>query len=372
MHYDLGHERAGEAFTDSFPFLTGSSVFNFQFPLASTPTTSNSLPFSVFDPNLKLPYTLNWHVSLQKALGQAQTIEAGYIGSTGRRLLTTQTLFDANQSFPFIRLTTNEGQSNYQALYAQFDRRLSRHLSVVASYTWSKSLDNMTLDSASNATMASARLANDRGPSDFDVRHLLSGFVTFEIPAIVSNGLGNQLLRNWMVSSIFSTRTSQPVNVVYGFPTSFGFAYLRPNLLNGEPLYLLDPSVAGGRRINPAAFEVPTGLQQGNLGRNSLRGYPLSQIDLGLRRKFNFTESFGLQFQVDAFNLLNHPNFEDPLGTDMSLGSKFDPAGALRPNLTFGQSASLNGMSVLSGGGFGSFYGMGSARTLRFSAKLMF
>jgi hypothetical protein len=94
-----------------------------------------------------------------------------------------------------------------------------------------------------------------------------------------------------------------------------------------------------------------------------LRGFPLYQVDLALRRKFNFSEAVALQVQADAFNVFNHANFEDPLGNDLVVGRN--------TNLAFGQSTSMSGRS-LSGGGFPSFYGTGGPRTLRFSLKLLF
>ena len=145
-------------------------------------------------------------------------------------------------------------------------------------------------------------------------------------------------------------------------PTSLGMAYLRPDVVSGTSLYISDPLAAGGRRINAAAFLVPSGLQQGNLSRNNLRGFALYQVDLSLRRKFNFSEQFGLRIQADAFNVFNRANFEDPLGNDLVAGNQ---------NLAFGQSTSMSGRS-LSSGGFPSFYSSGGARTLRFSVKLEF
>jgi len=81
---------------------------------------------------------------------------------------------------------------------------------------------------------------------------------------------------------------------------------------------------------------------------------------MALRRKFNFSEEFALHIQADAFNVFNHPNFEDPLGNDLVLGTAH-----------VGQSASMSGRS-LSGGGFPSFYSFGGPRTVRLSVKLMF
>jgi len=371
LYYDLGSEAVGEALSDSFPILTGTSVFNT--PLSQNPLpsqASNILPLSVFDPNLKLPYTFGWHMSVQKQFGYNRTLSVNYVESRGKRLTRTDTLLNNNPAFPFIRLTTNDGRSDYRDLELQFNRSFASKLAAIVSYTLSRSRDNVSQDTAANAFISNSLL--DYGPSDFDVRHVLHGVASYEVPESISHGLKNKLLRNWALSSIFQAQSAKPVNVVYAFPTSFGLGYLRANLISGQPLYVIDQNLPGGKRINPAAFSIPAGLQQGNLSRNSLRGFPLYQIDLSLRRRFNFTESFALQVQADAFNLMNHPNFEDPLANDLSLGTKVDSSSPFRPNLTFGQSASLEGMSVLSRNPFGAFNGSGGARTVRLGVKLLF
>ncbi|HZI61967.1 MAG TPA: TonB-dependent receptor [Pyrinomonadaceae bacterium] len=351
--YDLGQHRAADAFADSIPFVTGSGA-----------------PAIVFDPQLKLPYTLNWNVSLERALGSNQSISGAYVGTSGRRLLHTQTVFDQNTAFPFLRLTTNAGRSDYRALQVEFNRRFSDGLKSAFFYTWARSLDNVSEDSARHVLMTSANPALDRGPSDFDVRHQFNGYVQYDLPALFSNGVGNKVFRNWSVGSIVNLRSAKSVNVVYLVPTPFGVAYFRPNVVSGEPLFMFDPTLAGGKTINPAAFDAPSDLEQGNLGRNSLRGFPLHQIDLALRRAFNFSEQLSLQFRVDVFNVFNHPNFADPVGRDRVIGGVF-PGHAFTPNSTFGRSSSLLGQS-LSDAGFGSFYNTGGPRTMRFSLKLIF
>lgn len=318
VFYDLGHERAGDVFADSVPFVTGG-------------------PAIVFDPNLKLPYTVNWNISLEQSLGRWQSISATYVGTAGRRLLHTATRFHQNPAFPFLRLTTNAGRSDYRALQVQFNRTFADGFASSVSYTWAKSLDNVSEDSARAVLLTSANPALDRGPANFDVRHQLTGFVSYEIPELFRRSFARKVLRNWAVDSIVNARSARPVNAVNMFPMSFGVAYFRPD----------------------------------NLERNSLRGFPLYQIDLALRRRFNFSESVSLQLQVDAFNLFNHTNFEDPSGRDRVLGSVFGDT--FTPNPTFGQPASLLGQSLSgSGGAFGSFYNTGGPRALRLSLKLRF
>jgi hypothetical protein len=230
---------------------------------------------------------------------------------------------DQNPAFNFLRLTTNRGKSDYDGLQLKFERPFTNHFGTLVSYTLSRSRDNVTDDSARRVLMAGLNLI----PSDFDVRHQLTGFANYEFPAPFSSGLGNKLFRNWTLDSIFNARSARPLKFVSMLPTSFGVAYRQEDV--------------------------------------SQRGFALYQVDMALRRKFNFSERVGLQFQADAFNVFNHPNFEDPLGNDLVLGS------AVRHNLAFGQSTSMAGRS-LAGGGFPSFYSFGGPRAMRFSFKLTF
>ena len=313
--YDLGQDRSGDIFANSIPFVSGGAVFNSPFPFVTSP--NSDLPLMAFDPHLKVPYVISWNASLQQRLGR-QTISAAYLGSSGKRLLHTETLLNQNPDFDFLRVTTNRGKSDYQALQLQFERPLTNHLAGLVSYTLSRSMDNVTDDTARRVMIAGFNLV----PSDFDVRHQLAGLATYELPAPLRTGIGNKLFRNWAVDSIFNARSAKPLKFVSMFPTSFGVAYRQEDV--------------------------------------SQRGFPLYQVDTALRRKFSFTEAVALQFQADAFNVFNHPNFEDPIGNDLVVGTPF-----------FGQPASMSGRSLVSGG-FPSFYSFGGPRSMRFSVKLVF
>src|SRR5204863_6143096 len=114
------------------------------------------------------------------------------------------------------------------------------------------------------------------------------------------------------------------------------------NLVSGVPPWIADPNVAGGKRINNAAFITPTGPVQGTLGRNALRGFGATQVDLTLRRQFKLRERLSLQARADFFNLFNHPNF----------GSRIH----YMTSPLFGQSTQMLGESLGSGGESGGFY----------------
>ncbi len=307
IFYELGGDRSSDIFASSIPFVSGSP----------------DLPLLAFDPQLKAPYVINWDVSLQQSIGRRQSITATYLGSSGHRLLYTETLLDQNPDFSFLRVTTSRGKSNYDAFQLKFERPFTNHLGTLFSYTLARSMDNLTNDSARRVVMAGF----DIRPSDSDVRHQLTGFANYELPSPFSKGVGNKLFRNWAIDSIFNARSARPLKFVTMFPTSFGVGYVLQDV--------------------------------------SQRGFPLYQVDMSLRRRFKFSDAVGLQIQADAFNVFNHPNFEDPVGNDLVLGTP------IRQNLAFGQSTSMSGRG-LSGGGFPSFYSFGGPRTLRLSVKLVF
>ena len=135
---------------------------------------------------------------------------------------------------------------------------------------------------------------------------------------------------------------------------------------------ILPPRV--GKRINPPAFSLPHDLRQGTLGRNALRGFPLSQFNLALRRRFNFTDDVRLTLGAEADNVFNHPNFAAPAGNDASLGTRFAPVSSISVNPAFGQSYTNAARSPwgIAGSSFGASYYPGGARTLTLSVKFEF
>jgi hypothetical protein len=380
IFYDLGNGQSAQGFGSVFPFVAVKRFTNVPYPLspdqAAPPPLSLNPPFGTvvaFDPNLKLPRVLQWNLALEKSLGANQTIGATYVAALGRRLLREDVLLEVNPNFPVVRVTRNAARSSYHAMQLQYERRLSRGLQALASYTWSHSIDNASSDSLSRLRIGGvtgqgqgAVVANvDRGPSDFDVRHSLTAAITYNLPSPRAAGyVGSALLRHWSIDAILRARTATPVNVVVRSEVigeDLIIELQRPDLIPGVPLYLEDPTAPGGRRINRAAFSVPVQLRQGSLGYNALRGFGVSQLDLALRRQFNLGERLKLQFRVEVFNLFNHPNFGNPVN-------------ALNSNL-FGQSNQMFGRSLGTGGingGLSPLYQIGGPRSMQLALKLQF
>jgi hypothetical protein len=370
VFYDLGTGPAGDILT-GYPYLGTKVLLDVPFPLSPTaaiPPTLFTSPigaFTGFDPKLKLPYTYQFNTTVQQSLGPDQSVLVSYIGAVGRRLLRRDRFTNPNPRFTTVTLIRNFATSDYNSLQLQYVRRLTKGLQATASYTWAHSIDTASNDSGAWPPGQRLDPSNERGPSDFDVRHAVTGAMSYELPK--SGVMNNAFLRDWSIDGLFSARTATPVNVVTG-TTLFGIgSTLRPDLVNGVPVYIEDPLVGGGRRINRNAFVVPPAGRQGTLGRNALRGFPMWQVDLALRRQFNLSERFIVQFRAEAFNLFNHPNFGDP-------GARATLTNSLT-NPLFGQSTLMLGKSLGSGGiqpGLNPLYQIGGPRSMQFALKLKF
>lgn len=382
IFYDLGTGLAANAFSTVFPFSASRSIFFVPYPLAdpsiaAAPPLTRNLPATarvyVFDPELKLPYVYQWNLAVEQSLGANQAVSTSYVAAVGRRLLRSEQYLAPNPSFTReVAITRNNATSDYHALQTQFRRRLARNLQVLASYTWSHSIDIASSDASFAAPLALIDPRRDRGPSDFDVRHSFTAAASYNFPQSKLGDFADAFLRDWSIDLILTARSATPVNVITGTdPFSLGTPVVRPNLSLDIPVYVEDPGAPGGMRFNnsvdPARpgckgpFCPPPGKSQGSLGRNALRGFPVHQLDLAFRRQFNLSEQLKLQFRGDVFNLFNHPNFGDPVG-DLS-----------KPE--FGRSTSMLGRSLGMGsaeGGFNPLYQLGGPRSLQLGLRLLF
>ena len=370
VFYDLGYAAiANSAF--AWPWTRQKVFLNTSFPLSaanSVPPPFSTTPpvsyFSVVDRNHVLPRTYEWNAAVEKSLGRADVVTVTYVGAAGRQLMRQDFYNAPNPTFTGeFDLMRNGANSSYQALQPQYRHRFAHGLQALLSYTWSHSIDNVSSDDYYANVPPGA--SSDRGSSTYDIRHTFSGAISYDIPAPRAE-IWKSVFGGWSTDSIIYARTAPPVNVVTGQNT-FG-AYLsaansvqRPNLVPGMPLWISDPNVAGGKRINKAAFTVPVGVVQGNLGRNVLNGFGATEVDLTLRRQFKIYERLSLQARADFFNLFNHPNFGPPTNYMTSP--------------LFGQATQMLGASLGAGGqtgGLNPLYQIGGPRSAQLALKLMF
>lgn len=320
IFYDLGVGAAANL-PSGFPNSALTIQFGVPIPVGDItpllPVISETPPYqgivNAISPNLKLPRSYQWNVAVEKSFRDAQAVTVTYVGQAGRDLLRTEGLGMPNPNFTgTFYLTNNSASADYQALEVQYRRPLAHGVQALLNYTFSHSLDNASNDTIDFVSSSVISAANDRASSDFDVRHSFSGAVTFEIPGPSKSKLLKALLGNWSVDSVVVARTGLPFNAQV--QSAVEGSQRRPDRDITKPVWLYGNGFPGGRSLNVAAFTVPPDGVQGSEGRNDLRGFGLTQVDLSLARKFALTDRVNLQFRTDAFNVLNHPNFTNPLG----------------------------------------------------------
>ncbi|HMO81554.1 MAG TPA: TonB-dependent receptor [Pyrinomonadaceae bacterium] len=377
---------------------------------ASPPPYSSN--FYVFDRNLKLPYSHQWNLSMEKGLGRSQSVTVSYVGSASRQLLRAeqrrnfnapyvadrycpagqpnpppfctppQPIIEINPAIfgpanltsgpiaagSFVSVTRNGTKADYHALQAQFQRRLSRGFQAIASYTFSRSMDDVSDETFTGIPIADQILSLERGRSNFDVPHNFTAAATYDIPVFLSGNAARVLLGGWSFDAIFRLRSGLPFSVVtQSFDVFNVGTSRRVDVVVGQPFWIDDATVPGGRRLNPAAFAQPEAGRQGTLGRNSLRSYFVNQVDLAIRRQLRFSERYRLQLRLEAFNAFNNANFNPPAS---SFG--FPGFGVSTAMLGRGLSGNTATTQTSPSPGFNSLYQVGGPRSLQLSARFSF
>jgi hypothetical protein len=233
-----------------------------------------------------------------------------------------------NPQFADIDYLESRANSNYNSLQARFQQRLTTGLSVLASYTWSKSIDDASnfFSTAGDANFPqnSYDVRAERARSDFDLRHRLSLSYSYDLPS----GHFEQrwlrgLLGGWQTFGILTFQSGRPFTVALlpDFDNSntgisiLGFgANNRPNVV-GNP-HVANPTP--DQWFNTNAFAIAPFGSFGNAGRNILDGPSLQTVNLSLVKNARLREGVSLQFRTETFNFLNHPNFDLP---DIFVGS---------------------------------------------------
>jgi hypothetical protein len=212
LFYDLGNTQGGDAFTQA-PFVSRFSSFpNAPFPIPPGsnatppfPTDASASSIYTFVGDLQLPRTWQWNLTLEQSIG-GQTISAAYVAAIGRRLLRTQAYSRVNPNLSFFSVVDNGATSDYHGLELQFQRRLSRGLQALASYTWAHAIDEVSDQRGG--------LGVSRGNADFDVRHNFSAALSYDIPTPFARGVARAVLGRWGVDAIAHSQSAYPLTVV--------------------------------------------------------------------------------------------------------------------------------------------------------------
>lgn len=331
MYYDAGTTVVNSSLYFNPPYFT-LRVF---FPTAESPLSiANPYPanggyapppsLTTLSPDLSAAYLQHWNTSVQREVRGAGTLTLAYAGSKGTHLIRSRDINQPRpgpgdvadrapyQGFSNIMLVESGSNSNYHSLQASFNRPLTRNLSLLAVYTFSKSIDDtsafLSTDADKNFPQDSRNFRAERGVSSFDIRQRAAVAYSYALP------WRQAWARNWELRGIVTAQTGQPFTPLLQFDnsntgnTGGSFGSDRPNLL-------FDPSLADRsplRWFNTAAFAAPPPYQFGNAGRNIVRGPGLVSVDAALARRFQIGGKTSLMAEAQAFNLLNRTNFDLP------------------------------------------------------------
>ena len=308
-------------------------------PLAAGRTPVVSTTGQSIDYNLSQPYAQEWNFEWQQQLGSDFVATASYVGNRGLHLIrsveansavpssiTNGTKFFApgltrqNLSFGPIRGRFSDGMAWYNALTLGVEKRFNKGWTMGASYTWSKSLstNDSSFTDFPNQPSNSQDPTNpflDKGPSAFDVRQRMVFHFIYQLPFSMSNSKAQWMVGGWSLSGIGSFSSGYPFTVIDGFNRSGNLQ--TDNSIADRPNW--NPNFQGkvilgdpARWFNPAAFVLQTAGFYGNVGRNVLTGPGFANVDLSLGKTFRITETQGIEFRADVFNMFNHPNFATP------------------------------------------------------------
>jgi len=275
---------------------------------------------SIFDVDFRDGYTVNWNVNVQRQLGRDYMVEVAYVGSRGRQFVLKDDpneaaavvgVTDQNVNRPYAQIAPalrsigqvqSDGELDYHALLVKFQRRFANGFSFLNSYTFGKAID-LNSDNDGGVTVLDVYNARgyNRGPADYDITHTLSSSWIYELPFARQSALGG-----WQLSGILYWRTGFPFTVTQTQGVLSTGTGNRPNIV-GDPK-LADPTI--DQWFNAAAYQPPADTTGtfGDVGRNTLRGPGQFNIDMGLIKNTRFGR-FDTEFRVEAFNVLNHPQF---------------------------------------------------------------
>jgi outer membrane receptor protein involved in Fe transport len=353
---------------------------------------STSDVFTV-DQKLRTPYVQNYNVNIERQLGSNFAWQVGYVGSAGRKLFRYT---DINQKRPdgtypldygYVLNFQSTAASSYNSLQTSLRSRNWHGLTSTLNYTWGRSIDDASdgQDYVPNAAQPdnSYNPRGERANSNFDTRHRVQFLWNYDIPRF---GGMQMLTAGWGLHSIFTYNSGQPYNLTYLFDgygsgdyNGNGEYYGRPDKI-GTPLKgsgpnLLDLSAFAApcswSTTDPNTGDCMPGTEHfGNVGRNAFAGPHYADIDFGIGKNTKLGERVNMEIRVDIFNILNHPNFGNPLMPNFSTDMFTNGAQVLGNRLAgTGYLTSAGTPDVVAGN---PYLGGGGPRDVQFGLKFSF
>lgn len=340
--------------TDPFP----ASFGGINKSTSSSATFPQNISFTqIFAQNFQLPVVALWNLTLERQVGASWLVRAAYVGNKGTHLFGTNDqetgLFAANApiyipgnnpdgtpkstvaneqarrpypSFGFVNVIDSAINSHYNSLQLTVEKRLSHGLSMLASYAWSKEMNDFAPIGAYNSNTNPLNRHFDYGPSDDSIGNIFKLAGIYQLPNFGVGPTAGKLVNGWELSSILLWQGGFPFSIFSGFDNSLtGIGEDRADFTGTS----ISQAVLGGGRshaqeiqewFNTSLFAPNAIGTFGNTGKNILRGPGQFNTNMALVKNTNITERLKLQFRTEAFNVFNDVNFYAP-NNNLSSGS---------------------------------------------------
>jgi len=297
---------------------------NFFQPFTAGGFGLGSVTFYDMNPNRRDLYLQQWNFALQTSVAGAVSLEAAYVGSKGTRLS-----FSAPQNVPdpgpgtiqsrraWTRFGEGSyidsvGNSTYNSLQLKAEVRNRRGFSMLASYTFGKSLSDQSGDNQSSSVQDFRNWRAEKGRDNWDIRHVFVLSSTYALPVLRDRqGWIGFALGGWNLSNVLAMYSGSPFTPGISVDTANTGRSLRPNRIASGRL----DKRSIERWFDASAFQVPAQYTYGNSSRNILEGPATRRWDIGILKNFPvhaMGEKAFVQFRAEFFNFLNTPPFGTP------------------------------------------------------------
>ncbi len=295
---------------------------------------------AIFAQNFQLPVIALWNLTLERQLAGSWLLRAAYVGNKGSHLFGTGDqeagLFQANPgiyipgqsteadlqsrrrypAYGGVGVIDSAINSSYNALQLTLERRLSRGLSLLANYTFSKELNDFAPNGSYAGPTNPFNRHFDYGPSDDDVRNVFKLSGVYQVPHVGVSGFGDKLINGWQLSAIVTWQGGFPFTVYSGVDNSFSGQFEDRADFTGTNISQAQLSSSRSHAemvqewFNTSLFKPNAIGTYGNMGKNILRGPRLFNTNMALVNDTRITERFNVQFRAEAFNAFNNVNFQ--------------------------------------------------------------
>jgi len=332
------------------------------------------LAFTLPEKNLRTPYAQQWHVTVERQLGDDYFVSTAYVGTKGTKLtrLTTPNLGvnvtpviaiaksrpGETFAFPVIfnpavgsgffanpcrgpecpplaglldlrpnpnlgayQVFENSANSTYHALQLEARKRYSNGFQFTAAYTWSHAIDDVSdvfpIAGASVLAQDSFNFKAEKASANFDIRHRFAASLVWDLPFLHnSKGRMQRLASGWQIAAILQAHSGQPFTLTVPFDANLdGNLSDRPSTTDGLVFF----NGHGSRKVAVSPGREAENffvlLQDGAVDRNTARGDGFMELDVAISKRFKIRESQALDLRFEGFNVMNRANFGLPIRT---------------------------------------------------------